>query len=131
MILNEFGEGSAAESSLAVGAEGERFEEWVELRNGCLCCSVKDLGVSALEQLMRRKGKFDYILLETTGLADPGRRISLPLQKKVAPHLLTTAKNRMAAKTLFLARCDVARWPAAFPRLELAFFTSLRLLHCT
>lgn len=72
VILNEFGEGSAVEKSLAVGQSGEMFEEWLELRNGCLCCSVKEAGVKAIENLMQKKGKFDYILLETTGLADPG-----------------------------------------------------------
>uniref|UniRef100_A0A0L8IFS4 CobW/HypB/UreG nucleotide-binding domain-containing protein n=1 Tax=Octopus bimaculoides TaxID=37653 RepID=A0A0L8IFS4_OCTBM len=72
VILNEFGEGSSIEKSLAVGQKGELFEEWLELRNGCLCCSVKDNGVKAIENLMLKKGKFDYILLETTGLADPG-----------------------------------------------------------
>ncbi|GAB1600489.1 COBW domain-containing protein 1-like [Argonauta hians] len=72
VILNEFGEGSSIEKSLAVGQKGELFEEWLELRNGCLCCSVKDSGVKAIENLMLKKGKFDYILLETTGLADPG-----------------------------------------------------------
>ena len=41
VILNEFGEGSAVEKSLAVGQAGELYEEWLELRNGCLCCSVK------------------------------------------------------------------------------------------
>ncbi|XP_065340813.1 zinc-regulated GTPase metalloprotein activator 1-like [Cloeon dipterum] len=72
VILNEFGEGSAVEKSLTVGQDGELFEEWLELRNGCLCCSVKDNGVKAIENLMQKRGKFDYILLETTGLADPG-----------------------------------------------------------
>lgn len=72
VILNEFGEGSSIEKSMSVGQEGELFEEWLELRNGCLCCSVKDSGVKAIENLMMKKGKFDYILLETTGLADPG-----------------------------------------------------------
>ncbi|XP_064386775.1 zinc-regulated GTPase metalloprotein activator 1-like [Halichondria panicea] len=72
VILNEFGEGSAVEKSMSVGQSGELFEEWLELRNGCLCCSVKDVGVKAIESLMEKKGKFDYILLETTGLADPG-----------------------------------------------------------
>ncbi|XP_010177904.1 PREDICTED: COBW domain-containing protein 2-like [Mesitornis unicolor] len=71
VILNEFGEGSALEKSLAISQGGELYEEWLELRNGCLCCSVKDNGVKAIENLMRRRGKFDYILLETTGLADP------------------------------------------------------------
>ncbi|XP_068942989.1 zinc-regulated GTPase metalloprotein activator 1A-like isoform X2 [Petaurus breviceps papuanus] len=77
VILNEFGEGSALEKSLAVSQGGELFEEWLELRNGCLCCSVKDNGLKAIENLMQKKGKFDYILLETTGLADPGAVASM------------------------------------------------------
>ncbi|XP_077792052.1 zinc-regulated GTPase metalloprotein activator 1A isoform X6 [Podarcis muralis] len=77
IILNEFGEGSALEKSLAVSQGGELYEEWLELRNGCLCCSVKDNGLKAIENLMQKKGKFDYILLETTGLADPGAVASM------------------------------------------------------
>ncbi|KFV56013.1 COBW domain-containing protein 1, partial [Tyto alba] len=72
VILNEFGEGSALEKSLSVSQGGELYEE-----NGCLCCSVKDSGVKAIENLMKRRGKFDYILLETTGLADPGAVASM------------------------------------------------------
>jgi hypothetical protein len=49
-----------------------RVNEWVELTNGCLCCSVKDDFVNALESLMLQQTRFDYILIETTGLADPG-----------------------------------------------------------
>ncbi|KAF3921716.1 hypothetical protein ABW21_db0205909 [Orbilia brochopaga] len=60
------------EKSLTVSQEGQLVEEWLELNNGCLCCTVKDNGVNAIEQLMEKRGKFDYILLETTGLADPG-----------------------------------------------------------
>ncbi|XP_051002231.1 COBW domain-containing protein 1 isoform X1 [Acomys russatus] len=77
VILNEFGEGSAIEKSLAISQGGELYEEWLELRNGCLCCSVKDNGLRAIENLMQKKGKFDYILLETTGLADPGAVASM------------------------------------------------------
>ncbi|KAM5299426.1 zinc-regulated GTPase metalloprotein activator 1B isoform 9-T9 [Ctenodactylus gundi] len=77
VILNEFGEGSAVEKSLAVSQGGELYEEWLELGNGCLCCSVKDNGLRAIENLMQKKGKFDYILLETTGLADPGAVASM------------------------------------------------------
>ncbi|CAH8491593.1 unnamed protein product [Dicrocoelium dendriticum] len=51
---------------------GHMFEDWLELRNGCLCCSLKDPGVKAIENLMQKRGDFDYILIETTGLADPG-----------------------------------------------------------
>ena len=50
----------------------ELSEEFLELANGCLCCSIKDMGIAAVEKLMKKKGAFDYILLETTGLADPG-----------------------------------------------------------
>lgn len=46
--------------------------EWIPLANGCICCSVKDSGVAALEALVERQKDFDYILLETTGVADPG-----------------------------------------------------------
>ncbi|KAJ1660831.1 hypothetical protein IWQ61_000290 [Dispira simplex] len=72
VVMNEFGDTRDVEKSLTVGQDGELVEEWLELRNGCLCCTVKDAGVKAIEQLMRKKGRFDYILLETTGLADPG-----------------------------------------------------------
>lgn len=47
--------------------------DWLELTNGCLCCSVKSDFVAALEGLLEQKrNKFDYILIETTGLANPG-----------------------------------------------------------
>ncbi|TID23383.1 Cobalamin (vitamin B12) biosynthesis CobW-like protein [Venturia nashicola] len=72
VILNEFGDSADIEKSLTVNKDGHQVEEWLELSNGCICCSVKDQGVNAIESLMERQGKFDYILLETTGLADPG-----------------------------------------------------------
>lgn len=72
VILNEFGNSGDIEKSLTVAKEGQEVEEWLELANGCICCTVKDTGVAAIEKLMEKQGKFDYILLETTGLADPG-----------------------------------------------------------
>lgn len=72
VILNEFGDSIDIEKSLTVNKDGDRVEEWLEVGNGCICCSVKDSGVNAIESLMEKKGAFDYILLETTGLADPG-----------------------------------------------------------
>ncbi|KAJ2512517.1 COBW domain-containing protein 1 [Coemansia sp. RSA 1939] len=74
VIMNEFGDSQGIDQSFtSVGNNGEMVEEWLDLKNGCLCCTVKDKGLRAIESLMQRKGKFDYILLETTGLADPGR----------------------------------------------------------
>jgi len=72
VIMNEFGDSLDIEKSLTVNKGDEKVEEWLEVGNGCICCSVKDTGVNAIESLMERKGAFDYILLETTGLADPG-----------------------------------------------------------
>ena len=72
VIVNEFGEGEAVEKPGALGVGDEKYEEWLEMTNGCLCCSVKSNILLALEKLMEKQGKFDYILIETTGLADPG-----------------------------------------------------------
>ncbi|KAJ7366709.1 CobW/HypB/UreG, nucleotide-binding domain-containing protein [Mycena albidolilacea] len=73
VIMNEFGDTADIEAkTINVAAEGEESEEFLELANGCLCCSIKDTGIAAIEKLMQRKGAFDHILLETTGLADPG-----------------------------------------------------------
>ncbi|KAJ1332923.1 hypothetical protein BSLG_008550 [Batrachochytrium salamandrivorans] len=77
VILNEFGESAGIDKSMSVGADGKIMEEWLELANGCLCCSVKDAGVKAIENLIKKKGRFDYVLLETTGLADPAPIASL------------------------------------------------------
>ncbi|KAG7872713.1 hypothetical protein KL938_005291 [Ogataea parapolymorpha] len=72
VILNEFGDSAAIEKSLTVKAgNSQEYEEWLDLGNGCLCCSVKDNGVAAIERLIAKRKGFDYILLETTGLADP------------------------------------------------------------
>lgn len=57
---------------MTVNKGGEQVQEWLDVGNGCICCSVKDSGVNAIESLMDKRGAFDYILLETTGLADPG-----------------------------------------------------------
>lgn len=68
----EFGNTADIEKSLTVAQDGQSAEEWIPLQNGCICCSVKDSGVAALESLVERQKNFDYILLETTGVADPG-----------------------------------------------------------
>ncbi|KAJ3135052.1 COBW domain-containing protein 1 [Physocladia obscura] len=72
VILNEFGDSGGIDKAMTVAQDGKEDTEWLELNNGCMCCEVKDAGVKAIESLMKKRGKFDYILLETTGLADPG-----------------------------------------------------------
>ena len=78
VIENEFGEEIGVESLIAKdGANGEFFDEFFSLGNGCICCSVRDDLVNTLERLLERKDKFDYILIETTGMADPGPLASM------------------------------------------------------
>ncbi|KAL5119358.1 hypothetical protein ACEQ8H_002627 [Pleosporales sp. CAS-2024a] len=76
VILNEFGDSIDIEKQLTVSDTNSTEATpipFVPLANGCICCSVKDVGVAAIENLMEQRGElFDYILLETTGLADPG-----------------------------------------------------------
>ncbi|CAK7326179.1 unnamed protein product [Dovyalis caffra] len=72
VILNEFGEEIGVERAMINEGEGGALvEEWVELANGCVCCTVKHSLVQALEQLVQMKERLDHILLETTGLANP------------------------------------------------------------
>ena len=66
VIENEFGE-VGVDDALVFGAEEEVFE----MNNGCICCTVRGDLIRILGALMRRKDRFDAVLIETTGLADP------------------------------------------------------------
>jgi G3E family GTPase len=66
VIENEFGE-VGIDDALVLDAEEEIFE----MNNGCICCTVRGDLIRILGALMRRRDRFDHILIETTGLADP------------------------------------------------------------
>lgn len=66
VIVNEFGE-IGIDNDLIVDADEEVFE----MNNGCVCCTVRGDLIRIIEGLMKRKGGFDAILVETTGLAKP------------------------------------------------------------
>ena len=66
VIVNEFGE-IGIDNDLIVDADEEVFE----MNNGCICCTVRGDLIRIIEGLMKRKEKFDAIIIETTGLADP------------------------------------------------------------
>ena len=66
VIENEFGE-VGIDDAIVIDAEEEIFE----MNNGCICCTVRGDLIRILGNFMRRKDKFDQILIETTGLADP------------------------------------------------------------
>ncbi len=67
VIENEYGE-VGIDQALVIDADEEIFE----MSNGCICCTVRGDLIRVLGNLMKRRDKFDYVLVETTGLADPG-----------------------------------------------------------
>jgi len=67
VIVNEFGE-IGIDNQLVIGAD----EEILEMNNGCICCSVRTDLIDITSRLLESKNDLDYILIETTGLADPG-----------------------------------------------------------
>ncbi|MEP0072596.1 MAG: GTP-binding protein [Marinomonas sp.] len=67
VIENEFGE-IGIDQDLVINAD----EEILEMNNGCICCTVRGDLIRILHELAERKDKFDRIILETTGMADPG-----------------------------------------------------------
>ncbi|MBI1267882.1 MAG: GTP-binding protein [Cryomorphaceae bacterium] len=66
VIENEFGE-IGIDDAIVINSDEEIFE----MNNGCICCTVRGDLIRILGSLMRRRDKFDYILVETTGLANP------------------------------------------------------------
>jgi len=66
ILVNEFGE-IGIDHALIVAAD----DDVIELSNGCICCSIRGDLVVAIEKLLSRNKTFDYLLIETTGLADP------------------------------------------------------------
>jgi G3E family GTPase len=66
VIVNEFGE-IGIDHQLVIDADEEIFE----MNNGCICCTVRGDLIRIIGNLMRRRDRFDYLVIETTGLADP------------------------------------------------------------
>ncbi|UMM64436.1 P-loop guanosine triphosphatase YjiA [Aristophania vespae] len=66
VVVNEFGE-LGIDNDLVVDADEEVFE----MNNGCICCTVRGDLIRILTRLLRKRGRFDGIIVETTGLADP------------------------------------------------------------
>jgi G3E family GTPase len=67
VIVNEFGE-IGIDNQLVIDADEEIFE----MNNGCICCTVRGDLIRIIGNLMKRRHKFDHLVIETTGLADPG-----------------------------------------------------------
>ena len=134
VIENEFGE-IGIDHELVINTEEELFE----MNNGCICCTVRGDLIRILGNLMKRRHQFDRILVETTGLADPGPVVQTfladdEMQTKLmvdavvtvvdARHILLhldesdEAKEQVAfADVILLNKCDLAS-PAELDALE-------------
>ncbi|MGB0581419.1 MAG: CobW family GTP-binding protein [Limisphaerales bacterium] len=82
IIVNEFGE-IGIDNQLVVGAD----EEIMELDNGCLCCQIREDLIKSVTDLIRKGKRFDYLLVETTGLADPSPIAFTFAHKDLADHV--------------------------------------------
>lgn len=96
VIVNEFGD-IGIDNDLVIGADEEVFE----MNNGCICCTVRGDLIRIIEGLLKRRGKFDAILLETTGLADPA---------PVAQTFFVDADVREATKLDAVVTVADAKW---------------------
>jgi G3E family GTPase len=82
VIENEFGEGLAVKLLIAWDGLDDQTNaslliDLLELRNGCICCTVKDSLVAILGLLLEKRLDLDYILVEASGMANPGRIASV------------------------------------------------------
>jgi G3E family GTPase len=66
VLVNEFGDINI-DSQLLVSVD----QDMVELTNGCICCTINDGLVDAVYRVLEREEKIDYLVIETTGVADP------------------------------------------------------------
>ncbi|MBI3878604.1 MAG: GTP-binding protein [Verrucomicrobia bacterium] len=82
IIINEFGAVSI-DGQLVIGTD----EEIVELNNGCLCCNVRGDLIRTIGELFQKAKKFDYLVIETTGLANPSPIIHTLMGTKLADHV--------------------------------------------
>jgi G3E family GTPase len=82
VIINEFG-AIGIDNQLVVGVD----EEILELNNGCLCCRVRGDLIKSVGDLLQRQKRFDYMLIETTGLVDPGPVVQTFTSSELADRL--------------------------------------------
>jgi G3E family GTPase len=82
VLINEFGDVDI-DGSLVVSAD----RDMMELSNGCICCSMNDGLIAALERLLAREAPFDYLVIETTGIADPVPVATTFMRPEFAPRM--------------------------------------------
>jgi len=112
VIVNEFGE-VGIDNQLVINAEEEIFE----MNNGCICCTVRGDLIRIIGNLMRRRDKFDHLVIETTGLADPAPVI----QTFFVDEEIQTQMNLDAVVTVVDAKHIWLHWDSDEAQEQIAF----------
>ena len=112
VIVNEFGE-VGIDHKLVVNADEEIFE----MNNGCICCTVRGDLIRIITNLMRRRDKFEHLVIETTGLADPA-----PVIQTFFVDEDVSAKTKLdAVVTVVDAKHISQHWDAEEAQEQIAF----------
>jgi len=121
VIENEYGEGLQIESMIARDG-AQSLTDLIELPNGCICCTVKSSLVSSIESLLQKRRDLDYILIECSGMADPGPIASLfwlddALESRLQLHGIVTLVDSKNIEKQLSATHEAARQVAYADRL--------------
>lgn len=112
VIVNEFGE-IGIDNQLVIGADEQIFE----MNNGCVCCTVRGDLIRIVGDLIARNEHFDHLLIETTGLADPGPVI----QSFFVDDMMASRTQLDAVVTVVDAKHVVAHWDSSEVQEQIAF----------
>ena len=112
VIVNEFGE-VGIDNQLVIDADEEIFE----MNNGCICCTVRGDLIRIIGNLMRRRDKFDHLVIETTGLADPAPVI----QSFFVDEILYKQTELDAIVTVVDAKYIQNHWSSSEAQEQIAF----------
>ncbi|WP_415354746.1 CobW family GTP-binding protein [Leptolyngbya sp. FACHB-1624] len=112
VIVNEFGE-VGIDNQLVIDTDEEIFE----MNNGCICCTVRGDLIRMIGNLMKRRDRFDHIVIETTGLADPAPVI----QTFFMDEDVQTLTSLDAVVTVVDAKHIAQHWEADEAQEQIAF----------
>jgi G3E family GTPase len=111
-IVNEFGD-VGIDSQLVMNAD----EEILEMNNGCICCTVRGDLIRIVSNLLEKQEKFDYLVIETTGLADPAPVI----QSFFVDEIMRSKTELDAVVTVVDAKHIWDRWDSSEAQEQIAF----------
>ena len=112
VIVNEFGE-IGIDNQLVVDSD----EEIIEMNNGCICCTVRGDLIRIISKLLERRDSFDYLIIETTGLADPAPVI----QSFFVDEILYKQTELDAIVTVVDAKYVREHWESSEAQEQIAF----------